>query len=205
MARICIFGDSIAYGEWDPDKGGWANRLKNNLESESTNEIEVYNLSICGDTTKGLLMRLPTETMARHPDIIIFAIGINDSQRAPGGGNLVPIQNFQSNLAEIVEIARQHTYKIIFIGLTNVDENKTMPFYSNSDIGRYDQALQELCDVKKLSYISTAGILGVADFEDGLHPNTQGHKKMFNLIQENLKTLWFSLYTAQTPIAVEKN
>lgn len=187
--RICIFGDSIAYGSFDPEKGGWVSRLKHHCELGREDEIEIYNQSICGDTTKNLLLRLDTEITARQPDMIIFAIGINDSQRAPGGGNLIPFEHFRDNLTEIVSLARKYSYNIIFIGLTSVDENKTLPAYSNSEIGRYDKAIQELCDDKNLAYIFTAGILSITDFEDGLHPNASGHQKLFHLIQDKLGIL----------------
>lgn len=35
---ILIFGDSITYGAWDSEKGGWVNRLRLTLE----NKGEIY-------------------------------------------------------------------------------------------------------------------------------------------------------------------
>lgn len=55
MARILIFGDSIAYGRWDI-KGGWADYLKSlYMEKNIINlepYFEIYNLAIDGDNTK---------------------------------------------------------------------------------------------------------------------------------------------------------
>lgn len=28
MTRVAIFGDSIAWGSWDPEGGGWTTRLR---------------------------------------------------------------------------------------------------------------------------------------------------------------------------------
>jgi lysophospholipase L1-like esterase len=187
--RVCIFGDSIAWGSYDPDMGGWANRLRNHIELQNEDAIEIYNLSICGDSTKEVLKRLPTEAGVRKPEGIIYAIGINDSQRQPGGDNLISFETFQKNIKRLVSEARHHTQNVTFIGLTNVDETKTMPYYSNTEIGRYDLAIQELCERENIRYVSLAGILGIADFEDGLHPNSQGHKKIFERIKTQIPFL----------------
>jgi lysophospholipase L1-like esterase len=54
IETICVFGDSITWGAYDPERGGWVNRLRNDLEKK---EIESYNLGISGDTTADLLKR----------------------------------------------------------------------------------------------------------------------------------------------------
>jgi len=39
--------------------------------------LSVYNYGFSGNTSKDLLLRFEVETIARKPDVIIFAIGIN--------------------------------------------------------------------------------------------------------------------------------
>jgi hypothetical protein len=77
MKKIFIFGDSIAYGAWDPE-GGWVERLRQWLFVTTRDEYNLgtflYNLSIVGETTADLLKRFTTEIEARQPgDIIFFA------------------------------------------------------------------------------------------------------------------------------------
>ena len=88
MQKIFIFGDSIAYGAWDPE-GGWVERLRQWLFVTTRDEYNLgtflYNLSIVGDTTADLLKRFTTEIEARQQgDIIFFAAGINDAQFVNG-------------------------------------------------------------------------------------------------------------------------
>lgn len=52
---ICVFGDSITWGAWDIEKGGWVQRLRNFVESSSEEYIEIYNLGVSGDNTEDLL------------------------------------------------------------------------------------------------------------------------------------------------------
>jgi lysophospholipase L1-like esterase len=88
---ICIFGDSIAWGATDCEKGGWVERLKTEL---MVKDIDVYNLGISGDTTENILKRMDAEAEARNPDIIIFSVGINDALKT-NGKNLISIQEFR--------------------------------------------------------------------------------------------------------------
>ena len=44
--NILVFGDSIAYGALDNEKGGWVNRIRLALESKSEIYFNIYNLRI---------------------------------------------------------------------------------------------------------------------------------------------------------------
>jgi len=33
MPQLFIFGDSITWGAWDPDGGGWAQRLRKDIDN----------------------------------------------------------------------------------------------------------------------------------------------------------------------------
>jgi len=90
MIKIFIFGDSIAYGAWDPE-GGWVERLRQSVFATTRGEYNrgtfLYNLSIVGETTAELRRRFPTEFATRQPepgDLIVFATGINDAQFVNG-------------------------------------------------------------------------------------------------------------------------
>jgi lysophospholipase L1-like esterase len=92
---ICLFGDSITWGAWDPERGGWGARLRSYFETNNI-EVNVYNCGVSGNNTDDLLQRFKVEATARKPNIIIFAIGINDSQYVNSKDNpRVPIKNFK--------------------------------------------------------------------------------------------------------------
>lgn len=193
MTTICIFGDSISWGEVDSECGGWVARLRNYFETND-HDIDVYNCSVSGNTTDDLLQRFRVEASTREPNIIIFAIGINDSQYIQSKDNpRVNLEKFQNNLAELVNQAKEFTDKIIFIGLTKVDESKTMPipwdtvkFYDEDNVSKYNSAIKKFVQENKILFIDMIDLLKNEDLEDGLHPNTQGHKKMFEKIKQFL-------------------
>ena len=189
---ICIFGDSIVWGASDCEKGGWADSLKNYLMDE---DIDVYNLGISGNTTEDLLKRFEVEAEARNPDIIIFAIGINDSLSFDKDGLI----KFQNNIATLADKAKKFTDKIIFIGLTSVDESRTTPYlseetgeaYNNQSIGEYDEIIKSFCENNNLIFVDVLGLLiNDDDSCDGLHPSSIGHQKMFERIKEEIEPIW---------------
>lgn len=200
--NILIFGDSITWGAYDPEQGGWATRLRNYFESEDSppyyreaGDVSVYSLGISGDTTADLLERIEVEAKSREPNWIIFAIGINDAQFIHSTNGLrVSLDEFQKNLAKLFAIAKKFTDKVIFVGLTRVDESKTNPIpwntdksYSNENIARLDNAIEKFCVDNELKFIPMDNVVENGNLFDGLHPNSEGHAKIFERMKSEIK------------------
>lgn len=192
--NICIFGDSIAWGAFDTEKGGWVNRLKIFLEKKFKS-VAVYNLGISGDITDDVLERFESESRAREANILVFAIGINDSRYIKSKDNpRISSEKFKNSLKDLIAKSRAFTDKIVFIGFTDIDESKTMPipwrpntYYDKENVSLYDQALKSVCKEEKAFYIGMTGALDIInDLTDGLHPNSKGHEKMFLQIKDFL-------------------
>jgi len=78
---IGVWGASITYGEGDEQALGWVGRLRKHL-----NEAEhfVYNRGVCGDTTADVLQRFEVEVTSVEPDMVVFAVGTNDTKSQSG-------------------------------------------------------------------------------------------------------------------------
>lgn len=193
METICVFGDSITWGANDSKNGGWVTLLRNHMEEK---DVAVYNCGVSGDTTDDLLVRFKTEANAREPDMIIFAIGANDSQyNGDSGESQVSKEQFKKNLTTLVKQAREHTNKIVFVGLLHVDESKVTPIpwsdknknYDNTHIDAYNSLVEDVCREKGLRLISMNSVLQTSQLDDGLHPDSEGHKTMYENIKEGLE------------------
>ncbi len=188
MSKYCIFGDSITRGAGDPEHNGWAGRFLR--ERETVSEDRVYVLGINGDTSAGLLARIEVEARARKADAIVIMIGINDSRYY--GSHDKPentIDGYRENLAKIVAIARTFTPRITMIGSTRVDEAKSMPiawspekFYDNATIASYESVLRDFCASESLPLVEVSDVLTVDDLGDGVHPNAEGYRKLYERI-----------------------
>lgn len=190
---INIFGDSIVYAGY-VEGGGWADRLRYFLEKRAGDYFVVHNLGINGDDTDSLLKRFAVENEARLPDMIIIAIGINDSHYDENKKSAwIPIERFEENLLELIEKAKSFTQEIVFVGLTKVKEEKMSPapwntakYLDNQSVAYYDAKIKEICEKNSLLFIEMLDLLENDDLEDGLHPNSAGHEKMFMRVKDFL-------------------
>lgn len=141
------------------------------------------------------MKRIKTETEARGAEVNLFAIGINDAQYVESQKTRrVEPEEFENNLEKLLNISSSFVGKVIFLSLTPVDESKTCPipwdqdkFYYNNNVGEYNQIIKEFCGHNNLDFIDVFQIVKQEDLEDGLHPNTEGHKKIFEKVKKYLR------------------
>lgn len=171
----CIFGDSVTQAAYI--KVGWVDQLRHYLEDKYCDDfINVFNLGIAGNTTGDILKRFKGEALSRKPTSIIFAVGINDTKYSS------PIK-FKANLGKLVKLAKRFSSNITFVGLVLGDWTGDEPF-SQEKTRDYNQIINGVVELKKCKFIRLQDKLDSKDFMDGLHPNDQGHKKMFEVIKK---------------------
>ncbi|MBN1376847.1 hypothetical protein JW949_00780 [Candidatus Woesearchaeota archaeon] len=204
MTRILVFGDSIAYGAWD-EEGGWVERLKKfihkrNMNKDNDEYDEVFNFSVGGEDTGDVLNRFEEETSTIINEdeecIIIFAIGTNDSHFYHNENRLqVKPEQFKKNIKKLISLAKNFSSKIIFINYTFVDESMTTLYndlnsYKNEYIQEYNNNLKEICAKNNVHFIDIYKIFVKKDYKkllyDGLHPNSEGHKLIYETVKDFL-------------------
>ena len=205
--QILVFGASSTYGVWDL-KGGWASRLRQELDKISLSDPNayylVYNLGISGNTTIDILKRFDAELEARLKDreekeviMVLFSLGNNDSSRRKDGNRIVPLPLFESNIDLLAEKALKITTKVAFISTFPADETKTNPvawgdwYYTNSGFEEYRDAIKKMCKARNLLFVNVYGKLIKKKYQellqDGLHPNSKGHQKIYKLVSNALR------------------
>ncbi|OGY18215.1 MAG: hypothetical protein A2900_05025 [Candidatus Chisholmbacteria bacterium RIFCSPLOWO2_01_FULL_50_28] len=192
--NICVFGDSITWGAFLPFRGAWANLLRNYLETINP-FIALYDLGVDKDTSEEVLKRFEPEAESRKPDLIIFAVGINDSAyRKTKDNPVVPLSQFENNINKLIETAKKMTESIFFVGLVKGDDSKTLPLprsttgkcYGKDNVRKYNTILQKVCTKHRITYLDIFQLLTDEDFDDGLHPNLGGHQKIFEAVRRSL-------------------
>jgi len=171
---------------------GWANLLRNYLEKKNKGILELYDLGIDRDTTENLLERFDAEAKARFPNV---AIGANDSFYRKNKNNpSVPVREFENNLLKLIQKARKFTGKIVFVGMAKGDDSRTKPLpdsttgkcYDKENIKIYNDIIKKVAKKEKSLFIEIINKLNDKDFYDGLHPNVNGHRKIFGVIKDSL-------------------
>ena len=211
MARILVFGDSIVFGNWD-EQGGWVDRLKSFFMKESLNNSDyyymVYNIGVSGDTSCELLERFEyevkhrlwerEETGEKEEIIIILSMGKNDAAFVKSKNSFnISINDFATNIKQLLIIAKKYSVKIVFVGPAFVDETRTIPTkwdsnieYRNNNIEEYNEVIKFVCNENKIHFINMYEEFKKLDYksllEDGVHPNSVGHKKIFEIIRDYL-------------------
>ncbi len=202
--NFLIFGDSIVYGILDKEYGGWAQRLRLFIENKEGQLVSLFHiLGISGESSSELLGRIEFEIVHRldqkRETIVIISVGINDSCFIKKEGRIMtPPQKFRHNVKELIKISKKYSSRIIFIGLTPVEEIKVSPYplsstgkiYNNQSINKYNNIIREECLRSNIHFIEIFNKFESLNYKellaDGLHPNPKGHQKIFEIVKEYL-------------------
>lgn len=197
MIYALFFGDSITYGEYDGVFGGWVDILKRYALQkfhEGSNEVIIYNLGIGGETTEGLIKRMPHELNARNSpegNMVFIAYGANDLA-IKDGDYMVAAEQFRINIEMAVQIAKERTNDIYIVSI--LPFSKTVDgvvvvasgkLRTNEVVLVYNKILQDIAAEYALTYIDfyTAFVEDkeILLSQDGVHPNEKGYGMMAEL------------------------
>ncbi|MEK7063211.1 MAG: GDSL-type esterase/lipase family protein [Patescibacteria group bacterium] len=203
---IVVFGTSITRGSFDSVGGGWVSRLSAYVDARipperGTDIIEVYNLGISGDTSRGVRERFASELTPRADGAeysrvtVLLEVGGNDALfNTKTNTHWVEPAEYIANVEACVAEVKRRGFRIVLLGLHKPDEERTNPIpwdpecaYRWSDCKVYDDALQTIAAREQLLYIPQHDILGPEHLLDGDHPNAKGHQLIFERIKEYLE------------------
>ncbi len=211
--RILVFGDSITQGYWDAEAGGWVQRLRRHYDQQALQNLAgdyatVFNLGISGDTTAGLVKRMPYEIEARrYPDeefVIVISIGMNDAVTRNGEAVLT-LEEYREGLEMLYGTASQYSERILFVGMNPVDDKLCNPWiystsgksWSNQRILQLEGEMRKFCIEKNCPQVQVFETFQAENekqslLADGLHPNGYGHELIAGLVKPELDKVLLS-------------
>lgn len=197
IETIGAWGDSITYGAGDSESLGWAGRLRRRVETDHATAL--YNLGLSGETSTTLLPRFEIELKSFDPDLVLIAIGTNDSLFRDGAEDKreTPPTEYRANLDTLFRLAKERTRRVFVVGLMPAADSlvqpiqwsKTKKSYKTLILKEYDEILQESSKANGVNYIAMWEALTPSNLADGLHPNAAGYEKMYLRIHEAIKPL----------------
>jgi lysophospholipase L1-like esterase len=201
---VYCFGDSITYGEYDSERGGWVDRLKTDCMARflarGEPEVSVFNLGIGGETTRRMRSRLRTELETRldpsAPSLVMLAYGAVDAAES-GGSFLVPQAEYVENLSWAIDEAQRLGCKVRLLNVPPVAptadgvRSPSGRLRSNAVVARYNDALGELSRRTSVGLIDVNAAFSKHELSslfiaDGVHPNAKGHELIYHLMREQL-------------------
>ncbi|UYN90106.1 MAG: hypothetical protein KIT08_02435 [Anaerolineales bacterium] len=193
MPTIVFIGDSITEGAADHESGGWTRRLAATLPAG----WEAVHAGVGGDTIFHILNRLEQDALLYKPDILTLAVGINDSRRYNAGRYEVKLEDFERGLAEFASRMAGRDARILIVGLTPVDEPRTLPIaedlhYTQIAASDYDAALRRFAAQHGYGYVALQPAFEAAGgpaqlTSDGLHPTPAGHELIAQAVRAQLE------------------
>lgn len=184
-----FFGDSITYGLYDKELGGWVNRVRLYIDNHISNNFFI-NLGIPGQTSNDILKRFETELKNRYNNtdnfILIFSFGIKDSLFLNEDNNYINI--FKNNLTQIIFMSKKYTNDIHFVGLINPNnEHEKRKNYDLNNVLKIDNCIEKTCKENSINYIKLIDKITKEELsEDGLHPNSRGYAKISKIILKEI-------------------
>lgn len=156
----------------------------------SSNELILFNLGIGGETSEGLIKRIPHEMKARNSadgNIIFIGYGANDLAVKDGNQMVNPAQ-FKANIEYAIQDAKLYSEEIYLVSILPISEkidskiSATGKIRTNADVLVYNQILKDIATEHALSYIDFhSAFLKEKEIllsKDGVHPNENGYKMM---------------------------
>ncbi len=192
-----LVGDSIVYGIGDYDNCGWSTLFKKYIiGKDGTKECNnfVHIAAFPGARSYNILDRIDHILNGYKYDdfenIVILSVGVNDTQ-CFNGKYSVNKDVYKKNMESIIKLIKNKNFELIILGLTKIGQDEKIEFkpnkyYDNEIVMQYDDILKKVCKNNNIAYIPMFDILENEDFIDGLHPNMNGHKKIYKEIVKNL-------------------
>lgn len=202
--KTLIFGDSIAWWAFD-HHWWWVERLKGAYLAwwQENYNHGIYNFSISGATSRGLDCWIDQsckhfKSIISDQTQIIINIWSNDAMGEETTDPFIPISEFENNIFNAITVAQKYTNTVIILWNVPIDENCTLPWkvgeYTfwmlNNNQELYNKKLEVIAKKTWCIYISCRDRINPkTDLDDGVHPNSEWHQKIFTRMKTILDEL----------------
>ena len=171
-ARILLLGDSLsaAYGI-DVDQG-WAALLQQALDQQETltNDWQIINASVSGETSSGGKARLPALLKEHQPQVVILELGGNDGLRGQ------PLKILRSNLQGMITQSKAAGATVVLLGM------QIPPNYGARYARQFHQLYVDIAQQQQVALVPffLEGIATQKDLmqRDGIHPTAEAQPRM---------------------------
>ena len=174
---VAFLGDSLTAGWRLSEDEAWPALVGRALVAEGR-PIRVLNAGASGETAAEGLARLPG-VLAREPDVLVVALGINDGLRG------LPLDDAEAALRRILEEGRAAGVKLLLVGARIPPER-----HGTAHAQRFEEIYPRLAAELKVALVPDllTGVAGHPEllFPDQLHPTVPGHARLAITVRPHL-------------------
>lgn len=160
--RLLILGDSLSAAYGLKQEQGWVSLLQDTWQSE---DVNIVNAAISGETTGGALARLPRLLEQHKPTHIFVELGGNDGLQGH------PVSKMRDNLEKIIQLSQLSEVKVILQQMqipTNYGKRYTQMFTSS-----YVQLAEKYTLTLIPFFLQNIALDKNLMQRDGIHPNAK--------------------------------
>jgi acyl-CoA thioesterase-1 len=160
--KLLILGDSLSAAYGLKQEQGWVSLLQDAWQSEN---INIVNAAISGETTDGALARLPRLLEQHKPTHIFIELGGNDGLQGH------PVSKMRNNLDKIIQLSQSSEVKVILQQMqipTNYGKRYTQMFTTS-----YAQLAAKHAVIMLPFFLETIALDKSLMQRDGIHPNAE--------------------------------
>lgn len=202
---VSFFGDSVCFGQGVATHLGWVPRVSQVLHAlaeERGYELNLSNPSICGNTTRQALERMPYDVQSHSPDMVIIQFGLNDCNiwESDRGLPRVSPRAFEANLHEMIDRAIRFSARKVFLHTNHPTTRRQTPLphakvvYQGQN-EQYNQIIRDVAanrsdvllnDLERAAHTWAGGdetMLARLVLADGLHLSREGHDFYFQSVK----------------------
>ena len=174
---VACLGDSLTAGWRLSEEDAWPTLVARALAAEDR-PVRILNAGVSGETAAEGLARLPG-VLAREPDVLVVALGINDGLRGR------PAEDAEAALRQILEAGRAAGVELLLVGV-HIPPDRHGAAYARD----FDEIYPRLAAEMKVPLVPDllAGVAGHPEllFPDELHPTAAGHARLAETVRPHL-------------------
>jgi lysophospholipase L1-like esterase len=204
QVRIITFGDSLTAPR--PGVITYSDILADVLPRHGIN-ADVLNRGVPGNTSSQARARFVVDVLDSHPDLVIIQLGANDAaidvwRDPPATKPRVDIATFRENLEYFVRALRKQGSGVILMTSNRFAWTPKLrglygkpPYDVNSDNGfnfmldTYNDVVRDVAQLNKIEVVDAASAVPASALSDGMHPNTEGHRIVAELLAPVVRRL----------------
>ena len=176
VTKLLILGDSLSAGYGLKQEQAWPQLLQNAYNQEKS-PITLINASISGETSGGVLQRLPALLDEHSPNWVLVEIGGNDGLRG------YPVKLLKKNLRQIIDksLAANANVILMEVAITPNLGKRYATLFQNA----YKQVANEKSVPTIPFFIESVVTKPELMLPDGIHPNAKAQPLLVEIMKQH--------------------
>ncbi|QTH73361.1 arylesterase [Pseudoalteromonas xiamenensis] len=177
LTKIMIIGDSLSAGYGLKQAQSWVKLLQNKYD-ETDKPIELFNMSVSGQTTDNALLKIAKQLEVNAPTHVLIELGGNDGLRG------FPVKRIKENLMELVSQSQTAGAKVAIMQVA-IPPNLG-PRYTEMFSNTFVDVAKKTGSFKMPFFMNQIADKPALMQNDNLHPNDEAQPLIRDIMEKQI-------------------